>query len=78
MGLYGRNTPYAFGHLGFSNILCWADPQRDISVAVLNNGKPVIGSHMFSLLGLMENIRKNFPQKDDMSAWSGNFGQHEH
>ena len=78
MGLYGRNTPYAFGHLGFSNILCWADPQRDISVAVLNNGKPVIGSHIFSLLGLMENIRKNFPQKDDMSAWSGNFGQHEH
>ena len=75
-GMYGRNTPYAFGHLGFSNILCWADPQRDISVAVLNNGKPVIGSHLKGVLNLMENIRKEFPQKDDMSEWNGNFGQH--
>ncbi len=76
-GMYGRNTPYAFGHLGFSNILCWADPQRDIAVSVVNNGKPVIGSHLIGVLSLMENIRKSFPQKDDMSAWTGNFGQHD-
>ncbi len=76
-GLYGRNTPYAFGHLGFSNIFCWADPERDIAVSLLNNGKPVLGSHMFHLLGLTENIRKCFPQKSDMSGWSGSFGQHE-
>jgi CubicO group peptidase (beta-lactamase class C family) len=37
--LFGFNTPKAFGHLGFINILCWADPERDISVAFLNTGK---------------------------------------
>lgn len=37
--LFGFNTPQAFGHLGFINILCWADPQRDLSVAFLNTGK---------------------------------------
>lgn len=38
-GLYGGNCPNAFGHLGFINIICWADPDRDISVALLNTGK---------------------------------------
>ena len=32
VGLFGPMTGQAFGHLGFSNILCWADPERDISV----------------------------------------------
>lgn len=56
IGVYGRNTPHAYGHLGFSNILCWADPQRDIAVSILNTGKPVIGSHILSLLGLVDGI----------------------
>ena len=38
-GLYGENCPQAYGHLGFINIVCWADPARDISVALLNTGK---------------------------------------
>lgn len=37
--LYGLNTPEAFGHLGFMNITCWADPARELSVAFLNTGK---------------------------------------
>lgn len=37
--LYGWNTPEAFGHLGFMNITCWADPARELSVAFLNTGK---------------------------------------
>ncbi len=32
-------TGQAFGHLGFSNILCWADPERDISVYGLTTGE---------------------------------------
>ncbi|NKI16835.1 beta-lactamase family protein [Spongiibacter sp. KMU-166] len=74
VGLYGLNTPYAFGHLGFSNILCWADPQRDLSVAVLNNGKPVIGSHLKSLLGLLYTLGKACPQRRDMTFWNENMG----
>ncbi|MGH8461295.1 MAG: serine hydrolase domain-containing protein [Stenotrophobium sp.] len=40
-GLYGPMCRQAFGHLGFITVLCWADPQRDISVALLNTGKSV-------------------------------------
>ena len=39
VGLFGPMTRSAFGHLGFISVLGWADPKRDISVALLNNGK---------------------------------------
>lgn len=55
-GLYGRKTHHAYGHLGFSNILCWADPQRDMSAAILTTGKPVIGSHLPPLLKLIDRV----------------------
>ena len=45
-GLYGVDTHHAFGHLGFSNILCWADPQRDLAVSIVSSGKPVISTHI--------------------------------
>jgi CubicO group peptidase (beta-lactamase class C family) len=38
-GLFGGSCNRAFGHLGFINVVCWADPDRDISVALLNTGK---------------------------------------
>ena len=40
LGLYGFRAGKAFGHVGLSNILAWADPERDISVALMNSGKP--------------------------------------
>ena len=40
VGLYGFRCGKAFGHVGLSNILAWADPQRDLSVALMNSGKP--------------------------------------
>lgn len=61
--LYGRDTQYAFGHLGFTNILAWADPQRAISVAVLNNGKPIVYPELFpSFLGTMQRITSEMPK----------------
>ncbi len=56
VGMYGINTGQAFGHLGFSNIFCWADPARDISVSMLSTGKPVIGNHVLALPKLMHAI----------------------
>lgn len=53
VGLYGPKTGRAFGHIGFSNILCWADPARDLSVAILTSGKPVVGPHLPALLKLL-------------------------
>lgn len=50
IGLFGPMTGQAFGHIGFSNIFCWADPERDISVSLLTTGKSVVGTHL-PLLG---------------------------
>lgn len=56
VGMYGVNSHHAFGHLGFSNIFCWGDPERDIAVSILTTGKPIIGNHIFALLKLMHTI----------------------
>jgi CubicO group peptidase (beta-lactamase class C family) len=33
---------HAFGHIGFTTVVAWADPDRDLAVALLTSGKPVI------------------------------------
>jgi CubicO group peptidase (beta-lactamase class C family) len=56
VGIYGPMTAGAYGHLGFMNILAWADPARDISVSLLVTGKAVLGSHLIALIKLMTAI----------------------
>ena len=62
VGLFGPYTGQAFGHLGFSNIFCWADPARDISVALLTTGKSVVGTHLPSLAHLLYQISMQCPR----------------
>jgi hypothetical protein len=46
-----------------TNILAWADPQRAISVAVLNNGKPIVYPELLtSFLGTMQRITSEMPK----------------
>lgn len=52
-GIYGPNSQYAYGHLGFANIMCWADPERDIAVSIMNTGKPALGPHLKTLPALI-------------------------
>ena len=59
MGMFGPGAPKAFGHLGFISIYCWADPQRDLSGALLTTGKGVIGPHLPSLFGLQHTINRH-------------------
>ncbi len=42
LSVYGHDTTRAFGHIGFTNIIVWADPERDLSCALLTSGKPFI------------------------------------
>ena len=39
---YGPETPNTFGHIGFTNVIAWADPDRQISVGLMTSGKPFI------------------------------------
>ena len=57
-GLYGPDTAQAYGHLGFINILGWADPQREISAALLTTGKAILGKHLVLLGKLLSAIAR--------------------
>jgi CubicO group peptidase (beta-lactamase class C family) len=56
--LYGLDTPRAFGHLGFTNVMMWADPQRDLAVAVMTSGKPVLSPGLLRTFWLPQVIAR--------------------
>jgi CubicO group peptidase (beta-lactamase class C family) len=68
VGLYGRDSHHAFGHVGLSNVFCWADPERALSVAILNSGKPIVGPHLKALLYLIDLITSSFEPVVDMAS----------
>ncbi len=59
---FGRDTPRAFGHLGFINCFGWADPDRDISVGLLTSGKPALSRHLLPLVGLLNRLSTEIPR----------------
>ncbi|MCA9532910.1 MAG: beta-lactamase family protein, partial [Myxococcales bacterium] len=62
VGFYGPKTGKAYGHLGFTNVLGWADPERDLSVALMNNGKPLIALELIAWLDVMRTISTRVPR----------------
>ncbi len=54
--IFGPSTPHAFGHYGFINVICWADPDRDVSVSLLTSGKPFLGPHLYRLFEVLRTI----------------------
>lgn len=42
ISLYGQRTGRAFGHLGFTAVFAWADPERRISACLMTSGKPFV------------------------------------
>ena len=71
LSLYGRDTQHAFGHLGFTNILAWADPERALACAVVTNGKPVLYPELWRFYGLMQRITSEAPKVrgSEMAVW---------
>ena len=65
--LYGWNHPRAFGHVGMSNTFTWADPDRELVVALLTTGKPILGTHLIALPKLIAEIHKTFPVRSGAS-----------
>jgi CubicO group peptidase (beta-lactamase class C family) len=60
--LYGLETTRVFGHLGFTMVMMWADPERDISVAITTSGKPVMSAGMLRTLWLPQVIARRCPR----------------
>lgn len=54
--LYGPDTRNAFGHIGFTNIVCWGDPDRQVAAAIMTSGKPVVYPELYFLFDLLRQI----------------------
>jgi CubicO group peptidase (beta-lactamase class C family) len=63
VGLFGSQSHRSFGHLGFSHVLAWADPYRDISVSILTNGKGVLCAQTVAMANLVEQINRSLQPK---------------
>lgn len=61
LSLFGPGTPHAFGHLGFTNVVAWADPERALSAALLTSGKPFLDVEVARLYQLLMSIGREFP-----------------
>ena len=59
--LYGPHTHHAFGHLGFTNVVVYADPERALSVALMTSGKPFITPRALYWYNVMRTIARRCP-----------------
>lgn len=60
--LYGPDTRRAFGHLGFTNVFGYADPERKLSVGLLTSGKPLITPGLIKVFDIVRKIALNCPK----------------
>ncbi len=56
LSLYGPDTLHAFGHLGFTNVVCWADPERDVAAALMTSGKPFIYPELYYVFDVLRQV----------------------
>jgi CubicO group peptidase (beta-lactamase class C family) len=59
--LFGVGTPRAFGHIGFTHVFSWADPDRRLAVALLTSGKPFLSLDAVRLYNLLRQLGRAFP-----------------
>jgi CubicO group peptidase (beta-lactamase class C family) len=60
--LYGLRTQRAFGHVGFTNVFVYADPSRDLAVALMTSGKPALSPGIVRTLSIMQTIAHRVPR----------------
>ncbi len=56
LSVYGPDTEYAFGHIGFTNIVNWADPERHVAAALLTSGKPLVYPEIYYVWDIARQI----------------------
>jgi CubicO group peptidase (beta-lactamase class C family) len=67
--LFGPDTDEAFGHLGFTNVLGWADPERALSVGLMTSGKPMLHPALGDLWLLTRAIGQEAPKVARSGIW---------
>ena len=61
-GMWGKHSSSSFGHIGLINKLCWADPDRDISVSILTTGMPFIANNIPAFVRFMGQLDRHCPR----------------
>jgi CubicO group peptidase (beta-lactamase class C family) len=56
LSLFGPDTEQAFGHLGYTNTIGWADPARGVSAALVTSGKPIIYPELPDVWALLRRV----------------------
>jgi CubicO group peptidase (beta-lactamase class C family) len=69
-GVWGPDSPQAFGHLGLVNKFAWADPERDLSAAILTTGLPLLSPHVVPLFNLVRTIGNRVPRVESDSSFA--------
>ena len=62
VGFYGPWSGRAFGHIGLMNIMGWADPERDLAVALTNTGKPMPSIDTIRWFEILRRINGRVPR----------------
>ncbi len=61
-GLYGAKSHHAYGHVGLVNNITWADPERQITVALLVSGIPLLAGNLGALMRVISRIGTACPR----------------
>jgi CubicO group peptidase (beta-lactamase class C family) len=62
ISIYGPATPRAFGHVGFTNVITWADPERDLAAALMTSGKAFVHAGLLRWLNVMRVVAREIPR----------------
>jgi len=62
VSIYGLRTSKVFGHLGLSNVLVWADPERDLSICLMTTGKPGLTPEAVRWIIIPQIISRTIPR----------------
>ncbi|MCW5805865.1 MAG: beta-lactamase family protein [Deltaproteobacteria bacterium] len=60
--VFGVGTQRAFGHVGFTNVFAYADPSRDLAVALMTSGKPALSPGVARTLLVLQTIALRVPR----------------
>jgi CubicO group peptidase (beta-lactamase class C family) len=60
--LFGPGTERAFGHVGLTNVFVHADPSRELAVALMTSGKPVLSPGVLRTLWILQTIAQRIPR----------------
>jgi CubicO group peptidase (beta-lactamase class C family) len=73
VGIWGPYSESAYGHIGFINIFCWADPARDISVSLQTTGKSLAGPHIGPLVKFLFTVGRHCRMNEEVGGDPGSF-----